>query len=134
MKLKCALFVIHEVYIKYKLLKILILNDIVTIFHLTQLSCMYQARGGNNMNIKEKKKDEKISCSSTFLVKVIFTRNASMQGYVQWKEKEKTLPFRSCMELLHLMEGSLELANQEGNSKVKLRSWDYLSLFRKCVL
>lgn len=76
------------------------------------------------MNIKDRQKYAKQSGSSTFLVKVIFTRNASMQGYVQWIEREKTLPFRSCLELFHLIEGGLEIANREDKTKMKLRSWD----------
>ena len=46
-------------------------------------------KGGNNLNIKERGEDTKQSGGSTFLVKVIFTQNASMQGFVQWIEKER---------------------------------------------
>ncbi len=76
------------------------------------------------MNIKERGEDTKQSGGSTFLVKVIFTQNASMQGFVQWIEKEKTLPFRSCLELLHLMEAGLEIANPESKGRTRFRSWE----------
>ena len=76
------------------------------------------------MNIKERAEDTKQLCGSTFLVKVLFTQNASMQGFVQWIEKEKTLPFRSCFELFHLMEAGLEIENREGKGRVRFRSWE----------
>lgn len=36
-------------------------------------------------------------------------------------EDEKTVPFRSLMELIHLMEEALE---KEGKGLVKFRSWE----------
>ena len=76
------------------------------------------------MNAEKNNKIKKPSNSSTFLVKIVFTQNASIQGYVQWIEKKKTLPFRSCLELFHLMQNGVQSADQETASKVELRSWD----------
>ena len=58
---------------------------------------------------------------TSFVVKVIYNESASIQGYVQWIEKEKTLPFRSLMELIFLFEEAIGKGNarEEG-----FRSWD----------
>ncbi len=39
----------------------------------------------------------------TFIVKIKYSQNHSIQGFIQWIEKEKTLNFRSEMELLSLL-------------------------------
>ncbi|GLI50021.1 hypothetical protein TSYNTROOL_01070 [Tepidanaerobacter syntrophicus] len=59
--------------------------------------------------------------TTTFVIKVLYCENASVQGYIQWLEDEKTVPFRSLMELIHLMEEALE---KEGKGLVKFRSWE----------
>lgn len=39
--------------------------------------------------------------------------NFSIQGYIRWIEEEKTVPFRSYMELLHLIEEGLHISKSE---------------------
>ena len=41
---------------------------------------------------------------STFLVKIKYRQNSSWQGSVQWVEGEKTQNFKSCLELMRLMD------------------------------
>jgi hypothetical protein len=59
--------------------------------------------------------------SPTFLIKVVYAENFSIQGYIRWIEEEKTVPFRSYMELLHLIEEGLHISKSE---MTRLRSWD----------
>lgn len=44
---------------------------------------------------------------ATFYVKVMFRKNASWQGNVQWVDAEETQSFRSVFELLMLLDGVL---------------------------
>ena len=41
---------------------------------------------------------------ATFIVNVMFRRNATFQGSITWVEKEKTQQFRSAFEMLKLMD------------------------------
>ncbi len=52
----------------------------------------------------------------TFIVKVKYNQNFSMQGSIQWIEKGKIVNFRSEMELLSLLSESMD--NNE------IRSWE----------
>lgn len=49
----------------------------------------------------------------TFLVHVQYRQNASWQGQVTWVEKQKTLCFRSALELLKMIDGALDSEKQE---------------------
>lgn len=44
---------------------------------------------------------------ATFHIRIRFRRNASWQGTVTWLERHKTMPFRSALELLGLMDSVL---------------------------
>lgn len=56
---------------------------------------------------------------STFLIKVLYVQNASIQGIIQWIDEDKIIPFRSFMELIHLLEEGVMM-----NDEIKdLRSW-----------
>jgi hypothetical protein len=59
--------------------------------------------------------------NSTFMIKVVYAENFSIQGYINWIEKGRTVPFRSYMELLHLIEEGLHIS---GKQMTRLRSWD----------
>ncbi|HOC09590.1 MAG TPA: hypothetical protein PKN88_08705 [Bacillota bacterium] len=59
--------------------------------------------------------------SPTFLIKVVYAENFSIQGYIRWIEEGKSVPFRSYMELLHLIEEGLYISKSE---MTRLRSWD----------
>ena len=59
--------------------------------------------------------------NSTFVVKVVYAENFSIQGYINWLEKGRTVPFRSYMELLHLIEEGLYISRKQ---MTRLRSWN----------
>ncbi|MBE5056972.1 hypothetical protein INF37_13345 [Pseudoflavonifractor sp. DSM 107456] len=44
----------------------------------------------------------------TFVVQVISAQNATWQGVVTWAEGKRKQPFRSALELLKLIDSSLE--------------------------
>lgn len=48
----------------------------------------------------EAKKNEK----GTFLVKILFRQKETWQGQVTWAEENKTVSFRSALELLRLLD------------------------------
>lgn len=51
----------------------------------------------------------------TFLVKILFRQKETWQGQVTWAEKNKTVSFRSALELMRLLD---EAGASEG------RRWD----------
>ncbi|MDW7669864.1 MAG: hypothetical protein SCJ93_13655 [Bacillota bacterium] len=61
------------------------------------------------------KDNDKIKGSS-FLVKIKYSENNSIQGTIQWLEKKKIVHFRSMMELMMLLSESV--------SKEELRKWE----------
>ena len=54
---------------------------------------------------------------ATFVVTVLFRQSASWQGTVQWCEGKEKVPFRSVLELLHLMDSALELKGKNIRKK-----------------
>lgn len=56
----------------------------------------------------------------TLVTKIMFSENASIQGCIQWIEQEKTIPFRSFMELSHLMAEAVKTSKR---GMVRFRSW-----------
>lgn len=59
--------------------------------------------------------------SPTFLIKVVRSDHYSIQGYIRWLEKDKYVPFRSSLELFHLLEAGICQSREE---LAQLRSWD----------
>ena len=49
---------------------------------------------------------------ATFIVKIEYRQNATWQGQVTWAEKNKTVHFRSALELLKLIDGTMEKETQ----------------------
>ena len=45
--------------------------------------------------------------NGTFVVRIKYCQNYSWQGVVTWAEKQKTVPFRPALELVHLIDGAL---------------------------
>lgn len=43
----------------------------------------------------------------TFVVQILNTQNATWQGTVTWTDQKKTVPFRSALELILLMDSTL---------------------------
>lgn len=59
----------------------------------------------------------------TFVVRVLFRRNATWQGTICWKEKRRQVSFRSFLELLLLMQEAA--ADSQGwNEELKIASGD----------
>lgn len=44
----------------------------------------------------------------TFLVRIQYRQNASWQGHVTWVDENKTVPFRSALELIKLIDSTQE--------------------------
>lgn len=66
-------------------------------------------------------KESKPDTPTSFLVKIIYNEDTSIQGQIQWIEEEKTLSFRSLMELIFLFENAL---SKEKARDVGFRFWD----------
>ena len=52
----------------------------------------------------------------TFVVQIQYRQHATWQGKVLWAEKNETVPFRSALELLKLIDGALDEAAAEEKS------------------
>jgi hypothetical protein len=74
-------------------------------------------------NIPAMEEGNRTQCSAipTFLVKVVYAENFSIQGFIRWIEEGKTVPFRSYMEMQHLIEEGLYMCRKE---MARLRSWE----------
>jgi hypothetical protein len=75
----------------------------------------------NNVPDKGNSMSPASSINPTFMVKVVYAENFSIQGYINWIEEGRTVPFRSYMELLHLIEEGLYISRKQ---MTRLRSWD----------
>ena len=60
--------------------------------------------------------NSKLIKNTSFLLKIKYHQNHSIQGSIQWLEKRKTVYFRSLMELIMLLQEASSGANE-------LRSW-----------
>jgi len=60
----------------------------------------------------QEKNDIKTS-NSSFLVKIRYRQNSSWQGSVQWIETGKKQNFKSCMELIRLMDIAVQSETEE---------------------
>ena len=58
----------------------------------------------------------------TFLVKILFRQKETWQGQVTWAEKNKTVSFRSALELMRLLD---EAGASEG------RTWEDVHLAKE---
>lgn len=72
-------------------------------------------KGERVVVLKEEAMNKHQGEKATFVVRIQYRQNASWQGQVTWAEKNKTVPFRSALELLKLID-STEAAPEE--------SWD----------
>jgi hypothetical protein len=70
----------------------------------------------NKESIYDREQSDLEQKNRTFIVKVKYNQNCSMQGSIQWIEKGKIINFRSEMELLFLLSESID--NKE------IRSWE----------
>ena len=58
----------------------------------------------------------------TYIIKIVYTENRSVQGYIRWVEEDRYVPFRSYMEMLGLIEEGVKLSRPEAE---ELRTWDF---------
>jgi len=70
--------------------------------------------------------------SSTFLIRIHFNQNADWQGVVQWLELNKTVPFRSVLELILLLNEAVE-KTPAINGGQDFRSWGDLMSEGRCI-
>jgi len=57
------------------------------------------------IDIEETNKTANITATdNSFLIKIKYRQNSSWQGTVQWIETGKTQTFKSCLELIRLMD------------------------------
>ena len=63
----------------------------------------------------QEEKDIKASDNS-FLIKIIYRQNSSWQGTVQWIETGKTQNFKSCLELIRLMDIAVNADKQNSET------------------
>jgi hypothetical protein len=77
---------------------------------------MIDMKKDNKDTISAKEQPGQEQKDRTFIVKVKYDQNYSMQGSIQWVEKGKIVNFRSEMELLSLLSESI-------NNK-EFRSWE----------
>jgi len=53
----------------------------------------------------------------TFIIQIQYRQNSTWQGLVTWAEKDRTIPFRSDLELLKIIDSSLD----EGDKLLKTK-------------
>lgn len=73
-------------------------------------------KGERSIVLNEEAMNKHQGEKGTFIVRIQYRQNASWQGQVTWAEKNKTVPFRSALELLKLID-STEAASEE--------NWDW---------
>jgi hypothetical protein len=60
------------------------------------------------MELSEEDMEKKTGDKGTFVVKIRYRQNSTWQGHVTWVEENKTVPFRSALELLKLLDSAQE--------------------------
>lgn len=61
--------------------------------------------------------------SSNFLIRIHFKQNTDWQGIIHWLETNKTVPFRSVLELIFLLNEAIDLSSNS-KDELNLRSWN----------
>ena len=61
------------------------------------------------------KNRESLNNKNTFIVKVEYCQHGTWQGQVTWAEENKTVRFRSALELVKLMEEAIGLSAEVEN-------------------
>ncbi|MBU3191217.1 hypothetical protein K9O30_18435 [Clostridium bowmanii] len=62
--------------------------------------------------------------STPFLVRIKYRQNTSWQGTIQWLDGKKTRHFRSCLELMMLIEGALLISDAGNGKRIEFHTWD----------
>jgi len=64
-----------------------------------------------------------IKTSTSFLVRIKYRQNTSWQGTIQWLDGKQTRHFRSCLELVMLIEEALASDEAKGKT-IKYHTWE----------
>ena len=64
-----------------------------------------------------------IENSTSFLVKIKYRQNTSWQGTIQWLGGKQTRHFRSCLELIMLIEEAL-ISDSAKGKRIEFHTWD----------
>jgi len=62
------------------------------------------------------------AADSSFLIKIKYRQNSSWQGTVQWIETGKSQNFKSCLELIRLMD--IAVNSDKENKPDEEKSWN----------
>lgn len=60
------------------------------------------------------------------MIRIYFRQHADWQGTIQWLEAGKTVPFRSVLEMLSLLNEAVE-KNSPAGEGLDFRSWENMS-------
>jgi hypothetical protein len=85
-------------------------------FRKSLIGARYDMKKNNNNTIDETELNNKVIRDKTFVVKIKYSQNQSIQGSIQWIDKKKVVNFRSMMELMLLLSESVD--NKD------IRSWE----------
>ncbi|WP_298847223.1 hypothetical protein [Clostridium sp.] len=77
------------------------------------------------MEISENKSEDftlNMGTSTSFLVKIQYMQNTSWQGTIKWLDGKQTRHFRSCLEMMMLIEDALTSEKDKSN-EIEFNSW-----------
>lgn len=63
-----------------------------------------------------------IETATSFLVKIQYRQNTSWQGTIKWLDGKQTRHFRSCLEMMMLIEDAIASDKSE-TKKIEFHSW-----------
>ena len=69
------------------------------------------------VEVSEEDMDKKNGEQGTFIVRIRYRQNATWQGHVTWVEENKTVPFRSALELIRLIDSTQDEVEEWNDEK-----------------
>jgi len=63
-----------------------------------------------------------IEINASFLVKIQYRQNTSWQGTIKWMDGKQTRHFRSCLEMMMLIEAALT-SDKDEKKRIEFNSW-----------
>ncbi|MEW6622099.1 MAG: hypothetical protein AB1420_03030 [Bacillota bacterium] len=79
------------------------------------------------MAVEDRSKYSMKMGGSTFVIRIHFKQNANWQGTIQWLEENKTVSFRSILEMIFLLNEAIDKI-PTSNGEFEFRSWDDLHI------